>query len=33
MFIDGVPFISAQEIFIDKGIVRLENLINIEDEF
>ena len=30
MFIDGVPFISAQEIFIDKGIVRLENLINIE---
>ena len=33
MFIDGVPFISAQEIFIDKGIEYLENLINIEGEF
>ena len=33
IFIDGVPFISAQEVFLNKGIEQLENLIEVEQEF
>ncbi|MBE6071454.1 MAG: PRD domain-containing protein [Clostridium butyricum] len=33
MFIDGVPFISAQDVFLDQGIYQLEKLIEVEQEF
>lgn len=33
IFIKGVPFISAQDIFVEKGIKELEYLINIEYDF
>lgn len=33
MFIDGVPFIPAQKIFLNEGIEQLETLIAIEQEF
>lgn len=33
IFIDGVTFISAQEVFLNEGIEQLENLIKAEQEF
>ncbi|EHI97786.1 transcriptional regulator, TrmB [Clostridium sp. DL-VIII] len=33
IFIKGVPFIPAQDIFVEKGIKELEYLINIEYDF
>jgi transcriptional regulatory protein LevR/transcriptional regulator with AAA-type ATPase domain len=33
IFIDGVPFISAQDIFMEQGIEYLDNLLDIEHDF
>lgn len=33
IFIDGVPFISAQDIFMEQGIEYLGNLLDIEHDF
>lgn len=33
IFIEGVPFISAQDIFIEQGIKYLEHLLDIEHDF
>ncbi len=33
IFIEGVPFISAQDIFVEQGIKYLEHLLDIEHDF
>ena len=33
IFIEGVPFISAQDIFLEQGIKYLEHLLDIEHDF
>lgn len=33
IFIDGIPFISAQDIFMEHGIEYLEHLLDIEHDF